>query len=127
LVRLVDDLLDVSRISRGKIELRKERITLAAVVSSALEACEPMVKQQGDELTVTLPEEPVFVGADETRLAQALSNLLSNAVKYSDRGSRIWLTVKREENEAVISVKDTGVGIPAPMLPKVFDMFTQVD
>jgi PAS domain S-box-containing protein len=127
LVRLVDDLLDVSRISRGKIELRTERIPLAAVVRSALEACEPMVRQQGDELTVTLPEEPVLVDADETRLAQALSNLLSNAVKYSDRGSRIWLTVRREGDEAVIGVKDTGVGIPAPLLPKVFEMFAQGD
>ncbi len=127
LVRLVDDLLDVSRISRGKLQLRKERITLASVVGDALELCEQTVQQHGQELTVSLPDEPVYVDADKTRLAQALWNLLNNAVKYSDRGGRIWLTVRREGDEAVISVKDTGVGIPAAMLPRVFDMFTQVD
>jgi PAS domain S-box-containing protein len=127
LVRLVDDLLDVSRISRGKLRLRKERITLASVVASALETCQPLVKQQDDELTVTLPEEPVYVDADRTRLAQVLCNLVSNAAKYSDRGSRIWLTARREGGEAVVSVKDTGVGIPPAMLPKIFDLFTQVD
>jgi PAS domain S-box-containing protein len=127
LVRLVDDLLDVSRISRGKLQLRKERITLAAVVGHALEVCGQTVKEQDDELTVTLPEEPVYVDADKTRLAQALCNLLSNAVKYSDWGSPIWLTARRDGDEAVITVKDTGVGIPPPMLPKVFDLFWQVD
>jgi PAS domain S-box-containing protein len=127
LVRLVDDLLDVSRISRGKLRLRKERITLAAVVAHALEVCEGLVKQQDDELTVTLPEETVYVDADKTRLAQALCNLLNNAVKYSERGSRIWLTAERQGDEAVIRVKDTGVGIPPAMLLRVFDLFTQVD
>ncbi len=127
LVRLVDDLLDVSRISRGKLQLHKERVTLAAVVAGALETCQPLVKQQNDDLTVTLPEEPVWVDADKTRLAQALCNLVSNAAKYSDPGGRIWLTARREGAEAVVSVKDTGVGIPAAMLPRVFDLFTQVD
>ncbi len=127
LVRLVDDLLDVSRISRGKLKLRKERIPLAAVVSHALEVCEALVKESGDELTVTLPKEQVYVDADKIRLAQSLCNLLSNAVKYSDPGSKIWLTVQREGNEAVIHVKDTGVGIPPHLLPRVFDLFWQVD
>ena len=127
LVRLVDDLLDVSRISRGKIQLRKERLALAAVIGSALETCEPVVRQQDDELTVTLPDEPVYVDADKTRLAQAVCNLVSNAVKYSERGSRIWLTVRRDRDQAILSVKDAGIGIPAAMLPKVFDLFTQVD
>ncbi|HJT75579.1 MAG TPA: PAS domain S-box protein, partial [Gemmataceae bacterium] len=127
LVRLVDDLLDVSRISRGKLRLHKERITLAAAVGDALDVCEALVKERGHELTVALPGEPVYVDADKTRLAQALCNLLSNAVKYSDRGSRIWLTAERQGGEAVIRVKDTGVGIPAPMLARVFDLFTQVD
>ncbi len=127
LMRLVDDLLDVSRISRGKIELRRERLALAAVVDSALELCQPLVTQQRDELVISLPDEPVYVHADPTRLAQALSNLLSNAAKYSDPGSTIWLTVRREGNEAIISVRDTGIGIPAKMLPKVFDLFTRVD
>ncbi len=127
LVRLVDDLIDLNRISRGMIELRKERVALASVVSNAVEACEPIIKQEDDELTVTLPDEPLFVDADKTRLTQTLNNLLNNAVKYSDRGSRIGLTVQREGNEAVIRVRDNGIGIPPRMLPKVFDMFTQVD
>jgi PAS domain S-box-containing protein len=127
LVRLVDDLLDVSRISRGKIVLRKERIALASVVDTAVEACEPLAKQHQDELVVTLPDDTVYVDADKTRLAQAITNLLNNAVKYSDRGTRILLTVEHEGTEAVIRVKDAGVGIPADMLPRIFDMFTQVD
>ncbi len=127
LVRLVDDLLDVSRISRGKIELRKERIPLSEVVNSALETCAPLVGQQGDELIVTRPEGPVYVDADRTRLAQALGNLLSNAAKYSEPGSRIWLTAAREGDEAVLRVKDEGAGIPPDMLPRVFEPFWQVD
>jgi PAS domain S-box-containing protein len=127
LTRLVDDLLDVSRISRGKLQLRKERVPIAAVVRHALDVCEGVAKEHGHDLTVTLPDEPVYVDADTTRLAQAVCNLLSNAVKYSDPGSRVWLTVRREGAEAVISVRDAGVGIPAEMLPRVFDMFVQVD
>jgi PAS domain S-box-containing protein len=127
MTRLVDDLLDVSRISRGRIELRKERVELAAVVAGALETCESFIKQRGHELTVSLPDEPVYVDADRTRLAQAIGNLVTNAAKYTDPGGRIWLTVERRGGEAVIAVKDTGVGIPAPMLPRVFDLFTQVD
>lgn len=127
LVRLVDDLLDVSRISQGKIELKKERIELTEVVATALESSEPIVEQHGHELTVTLPGEPAYVDADKTRLAQALCNLLNNAAKYTEKGGHIWLTVERRGSEAVLSVKDTGVGIPSPMLPQVFDLFTQVD
>jgi PAS domain S-box-containing protein len=126
-VRLVDDLLDLSRISRGKIELHTERIELATVVNSAVELCDPLIKEAGHELTVTLPDGPVYVDADRTRLAQALCNLLTNAAKYSDRGGRIWLTGQRHGGELVVSVKDTGVGIPPDMLPRVFEMFTQVD
>ena len=127
LVRLVDDLLDVSRISRGKLSLRKERLTLSSVVEHALEVCNGLVKGQAQELTVNLPDEPFYVDADKTRLAQALCNLLSNAVKYSDRGSRIWLSVERDGHEAVIRVRDEGIGIEPEMLPKVFDLFIQVD
>jgi signal transduction histidine kinase/ActR/RegA family two-component response regulator len=127
LAHLVDDLLDISRISRGKLQLRKERITLAAVVGHALEVCESVARQNDDELIVNLPRDPVYVDADKTRLSQALCNLLHNAVKYSDRGSRIWLTVEREGDEAVARVKDCGIGIPPEMLPRVFDMFWQVD
>jgi PAS domain S-box-containing protein len=127
LVRLVDDLLDVSRISRGKLVLRKERLTIGALVTHALELCESVVKQSGDELAVTLPDDSVYVDADKTRMAQTICNLVNNAVKYSDRGSKIWLSAKREGEQAVIRVRDTGIGIPADMLPKVFDLFWQVD
>jgi signal transduction histidine kinase/CheY-like chemotaxis protein len=127
MVRLVDDLLDVSRISRGKVRLRKERLPLAAVVGHALDVCGQAVREHGHDLTVTMPDDPVYVDADKTRLAQVLCNLLSNAVKYSERGSRIWLTAQRDGAGVVLSVRDTGVGIPAPMLPMVFDMFTQGD
>jgi PAS domain S-box-containing protein len=127
MVRLVDDLLDVSRISQGKLRLRKERVTLAAVVEAARETCEPLADGQRNRVTVTLPDEPLYVDGDKTRLAQAVCNLMTNAVKYSDPGSPIRLTVDREANEAVIRVKDQGVGIPADMLPRVFDLFTQVD
>ncbi|MFO0889396.1 MAG: PAS domain-containing protein [Isosphaeraceae bacterium] len=126
-VRLVDDLLDLSRISRGKLTLNKERIDLASVVGSAVEACDLLIRQSDHELVVTLPDEPVYVDADRTRLAQALCNLLTNAAKYSDRGSRIWLAAERRGDDAVIHVRDTGVGIPPEMLSQVFQMFTQVD
>ena len=125
MVRLIDDLLDVSRISRGKLQLRKERTTLAEAVEYALEVCGLMVKDH--QLTLELPEEPVYIDADKTRLAQAVCNLISNAAKYTDPGGRIWVTAERQGSDAVISVKDTGVGIPADMLPRVFDMFVQVD
>jgi CheY-like chemotaxis protein len=126
-VRLVDDLLDLSRISRRKIVLNKQRIDLATVVNSAVESCDPLIKQSGHELTVTLPDELVYVDGDRTRLAQVLCNLLTNAAKFSERGSRIWLTAERQGSDAVVSVKDTGVGIPPHMLLQVFDMFAQVD
>jgi CheY-like chemotaxis protein len=110
---------------------------LTAAVNYALEVCTPAVNQHEHHLTVTLPSEPIYLDADKTRLSQALCNLLTNAVKYSERGSRIWLTAERQGAEgqgaegqgavAVISVKDTGIGIPPHMLSRVFDLFTQVD
>jgi PAS domain S-box-containing protein len=127
LVRLVDDLLDVSRVSRGKIELRKERIALSTAIVSALETCESSIKQHGHELTVALPAEPIYVDADKTRLAQAICNVLHNAAKYTDPGGKISLSVERQIEEAVVRIRDSGVGIPAAMLPKIFDLFTQVD
>jgi PAS domain S-box-containing protein len=127
MVRLVDDLLDLSRISRGKIQLQRERVELALVVQQALETSRPVIEQGGHELTVTVPPEPILVDADTTRLAQVFSNLLNNAAKYTDRGGRIRLAVECRGAEVVVSVQDTGIGIPAPMLPKVFDVFTQVD
>jgi PAS domain S-box-containing protein len=127
MTRLVDDLLDVSRITRGKIELRKERIGLATVVKSAVETSRPLIEKQGHELTVVIPPEPIHLEADLARLSQVLSNLLDNAAKYTDRGGRIWLTAERQNDQVLIRVKDTGIGIPPEMLPRIFEMFTQVD
>jgi signal transduction histidine kinase/ActR/RegA family two-component response regulator len=127
LTRLVDDLLDVSRISRGKIILKKEHIKLAHVVADAVEIARPHLEARKHQLTVSQPPEPVWLEADATRLAQILSNLLNNAAKYTEKGGQIWLTVAREGEEAVLRVRDTGVGIAAAMLPHVFELFTQAD
>src|SRR5262249_22513745 len=123
LVRLVDDLLDVSRITRGKIKVQKARVDLASVVARAVESSRPVIQERGHTLEVALPKEPVAVTADPVRLAQVILNLLNNAAKYTPEGGRIWLTATTEGGEAVIRVRDTGVGIPAEMLPKVFDLF----
>ncbi len=127
MVHLVDDLLDVSRVSRGKIDLRKERVELASVVQQAVETSLPAIKQAGHELAVGLPSDPIFVLADTTRLCQVFANLLNNAAKYTDRGGHIRLTVQRQGDEVSVSVKDDGIGIPPGMLSKVFDMFTHID
>jgi PAS domain S-box-containing protein len=126
MVRLVDDLMDVSRITRNKLELRPERIELAALVENVLESCRPLV-EAGHQLAVSLPSEPVVLLADSTRIGQVLSNLLNNAAKYTSPGGQIWLTAHREGDEAVISVRDNGVGIPPEMLERIFEMFVQVD
>ena len=138
MVRLVDDLLDVSRISRGKIELRKERVELASIVHHAVEACRPAMECAKHELSVTLPPQPVYLNADATRLAQVVGNLLNNACKFTDQGGRIWLTVECEPPRSppsqggvggvsVIRVRDTGIGIPPDELPRIFEAFVQVD
>jgi PAS domain S-box-containing protein len=127
LVRLVDDLLDVSRISRGKIELRRERTTLSRIIQQSVETSRPVIDASGHSLTLELPHREIFVHADVTRMAQVFSNLLNNAAKYTEHGGKIRLKVEASGLDARISVKDTGIGIPAHMLPHVFDMFTQVD
>jgi PAS domain S-box-containing protein len=127
MVRLIDDLLDVSRISRNKMELRRSRLLLSAVVSSAVETARPAIDAAGHELTVLLPPEPIFLDADLTRLAQVFSNLLTNSAKYTERGGHIWLTAERRGREVVVTVRDNGIGIPADALPRIFDMFSQVD
>ena len=126
MVRLVDDLMDVSRISRGKLDLRKARVPLAAVLNSAVETSRPLIAQMGHELTITLPQQPLIVDADLTRLAQVFLNLLNNAAKYSDRGGHIHLQLEGQGNEAVVTVTDTGIGIAADQLPRIFEMFTQL-
>ena len=106
LVRLIEDLLDVSRITRGKLELRREAVSLSTVIAAAVETSRPMIDRFGHELTVTLPPEPIFVDADVTRLAQVFSNLLNNSAKYMDREGRIWLAAERQGGDVVVSVKD---------------------
>jgi len=127
MVRLIDDLLDVSRISRSKLELKKERLTLSSVVHHAVEACQPYLDRDKHEFVLTLPPEPIYLLGDATRLAQVIGNLLTNACKYTEPGGKIWLTVEREVAEVKIIVQDRGIGIPPEMLDKVFDMFTQID
>jgi CheY-like chemotaxis protein/nitrogen-specific signal transduction histidine kinase len=131
MTRLVDDLLDVSRITQGKVQLRREPIELADVVRSAVEATRPLIEASAHELTVALPPDPLNLDADPARLAQVIANLLSNAAKYTEKGGHIWLTAavasrERERPEAVVSVRDTGIGIAAEHLPRVFEMFSQM-
>ena len=127
LTRLVDDLLDVSRINQGKVQLRKEPIELASIVQAAVEACRPAVDRRKHIVEVELPPEPLWVEADATRLEQVLVNLLNNAAKYTEPGGHIWLKARRAGGEVIVTVKDTGVGIAPDLLPHVFDLFTQAD
>ena len=126
MVRLVDDLLDVSRITRGKLDLRKEQVDFAAVVQSALETARPLIERSGHSLTVSLPPEPVLLEADPVRLSQVIANLLTNAAKYTNQGGHIGLIVKQVGAEVIVTVKDTGIGIASEHLPRLFEMFSQV-
>lgn len=125
LSHLVDDLLEVSRIATGRVRLHLERVTLAPIVTQSVEAVRPIIAQRGHELTVSIPPEPMWLNADAVRLEQIIVNLLNNAAKYTDEGGHIWLTVHREGNDAILRVRDTGVGITPELLPHVFDLFTQ--
>jgi PAS domain S-box-containing protein len=125
MARLVDDLLDISRITSRKVQLRKERVGLEVVIRSAVEAARPLIEAQAHELTVTLPPQPISLDADPTRLAQVFSNLLNNAAKYTEKGGHIWLTAERQGGEVIVSVRDTGIGITADYLPHIFEMFAQ--
>lgn len=127
LIRLVDDLLDMSRMTSGMLELRLQSVDFKAVIDAAIETSHPAIEQSEHELAVILPDEPILLQGDAARLAQVVSNLLNNAAKYTHRGGHLRLTVHREEDTAVLLVADDGIGIPPPMLGKVFDMFTQVD
>ncbi len=127
LTRLVDDLLDVSRITRGKVTLHRESLDLLAVVAGSVETSRPLIEARRHELTVTLPPQPVRVQGDAIRLAQVFANLLNNAAKYTPDGGQIGLTVETAAGEAVVRVRDNGVGIAADLLPHVFDLFTQGD
>jgi PAS domain S-box-containing protein len=127
MVRLVDDLLDISRISRNKMELRREEVLLADVIDSAVETANPLIESEGHELNVILPSQPIYLNADLTRLAQVFSNLLTNSAKYTPQRGRIWLSAERKGGEVIVSVRDTGIGIPADSLGSVFAMFSQVN
>ncbi len=127
MVRLVDDLLDVSRISRNKLDLKRQRVAVADVVHSAVETSRPLIEQARHTLAVTLPPDPVELDADFVRLAQVFSNLLNNSAKYTEPGGHIWLTAEIAGREVVVRVRDTGLGIPADALPRIFEMFSQVD
>jgi PAS domain S-box-containing protein len=127
LARLLDDLLDVARLSRHKIALRCTPTTLQSVVAEALEATREVIDARGHAVTVTVPEAPVWLHADPTRLAQVIGNLLNNAAKYTPPGGRITVTGEAQEGAAVLRVRDTGVGIPAESLDRIFDLFSQGD
>jgi signal transduction histidine kinase len=126
LVRLVDDLLDISRITRDKLALRREDVLLESVVAEAVEAARPLAEGADHELTVELPPEPITVHADPARLVQLLGNLLTNACKYTDPGGRVRLTAQRLGSDVLVKVKDTGIGISPDQLDRVFEMFSQV-
>jgi signal transduction histidine kinase/ActR/RegA family two-component response regulator len=127
LVRLVDDLMEVSRITRGRVELRVEPIEVAAIIRNAVEASRPLIDQGRHLLAISIPPEPLIIDGDAVRLSQIVSNLLNNAAKYMAENGQIWLMVKRQADDAIISIRDTGIGISPEMLPQIFKMFTQVD
>jgi signal transduction histidine kinase/ActR/RegA family two-component response regulator len=126
LVRLVDDLMDVNRISQGKVQLRLARVELATVVHAAVETARSLIERMGHELILSVPPEPIWLHADPLRLAQVVGNLLNNAAKFTENGGSIRLTVALQGEEAEIRVRDNGAGIGADQLPLVFDMFMQV-
>ena len=127
LVRLVDDLLDVSRVMRGKIELRRESVELAAIIARAVETAKPLVEVQGHKLEISVPTESLLLDADPVRLAQVISNLLTNSAKYMEANGNIWLFARRDGNRAILTVRDTGIGIAPDMLPHIFELFVQAD
>ncbi len=127
LVRLIDDLMDVSRISRGKIELRRERIAIQSAVEAAVEASRPLIDSKGHQLDFEIPGEPLWVEGDITRLSQVLCNLLNNAAKYTADGGRIGISLRRSGAFAELDITDNGIGIPGEMLMQIFELFTQVE
>ena len=127
MVRLIDDLLDTSRIAQNKLELRRARVPLAEVIAAAVETARPAIDAAGHSLTVSLPSEPVFVDGDLTRLSQVFGNLLGNSAKFTERGGVLRVTAERRDREIVVSVQDNGIGIPPHALVTIFDMFAQVD
>jgi PAS domain S-box-containing protein len=127
MVRLVDDLLDLNRITRNRLELRKTRVELASVIAHAVEASRPLIDARSQKFVATLPEEPCELNADPARLAQVFANLLNNSSKYTDPGGQILLSARRDGDDVIVRVRDTGIGIPPEKLAGVFEMFSQVD
>jgi PAS domain S-box-containing protein len=127
LTRMVDDLMEVSRITTGRIQLRSEVVAMSAIVEHAVETTRPLMDQRRQQLEVSLPQDPIWLYADADRLEQVAVNLLANAAKYTDEGGHIWLSVEREGDECVMRLRDTGVGIAPELLPHVFDLFTQAE
>ncbi len=127
LTRLVDDLMEVSRITTGRVQLRHDRVVVSGIVDRAVETAHPLMDQRRHELKVSLPPQPIWLNADASRLEQVVVNLLTNAAKYTDEGGHIWLTVGQEGDECVLRLRDTGVGIAPELLPRIFDLFTQAE
>ncbi|HKI38309.1 MAG TPA: PAS domain S-box protein [Gemmataceae bacterium] len=127
LSRLVDDLLEISRITTGRVRLRQERVAVSGIVECAVESVRPLIDQHKHELTVSLSPQPIWLYADAARLKQVVVNLLHNAAKYTDEGGHIWLTVQQEDDACVLRVRDTGIGITPELLPRIFDLFTQAE
>jgi PAS domain S-box-containing protein len=127
LKHLVDDLLEVSRITTGRVQLRKEDVLVGAIVARAVETVRPLIEQRRHQLTLSAPSRPVWLNADAARLEQVVVNLLTNAAKYSDDRGHIWLTVEQEANAVIVSVRDRGVGIAPELLPHIFELFTQAE
>ncbi len=127
MIRLIDDLMDVSRITRGKIQLRKERVALATLIAGAVESVEPLMHARKHQLTVQLPSEPVWIDGDLVRLTQVFGNILNNAAKYTVQNGIITVTADRQGDWVVVKVRDNGPGIPDHMLSEIFEMFRQVD
>jgi PAS domain S-box-containing protein len=127
MVRLVDDLLDLSRITHDRLDLRKDQIELAVVIQQAIQVCRPLAESAGHEVRVIMPSKPIYLYADSARLIQVFANLLNNSCKYTNPGGKIVVTAERHGSDAVVTVEDNGIGIPPDKLHSIFDMFTQID
>jgi signal transduction histidine kinase len=127
LTRLAEDLLDVSRVKQGKVTLQKQPVELQAIIAQAIETTAPLLDARRHHLVVSVPTEPIRLDADAGRLVQVFGNLLTNAAKYQNEGGCIWLTARQEGDEVVVGVRDRGIGIPPALLPRVFELFTQVN